>query len=153
MASTDVQETKHITQEWTSFEFRGKFEPPEVQVSKWHGREPLIQQAGRVNHQPSVFVSCTFWVICSKLNDPGSPANLAPKRPRSNRLNCCLALGPHNTCATFLNSGSALGICSPHWVILAYRTCLRLLLRPQNTSQLGSFPRAIHADRKEKWTN
>ena len=64
-----------------------------------------------------------------------------------------VALGPHNTCATFLNSGSALGICSPHWVILAYRTCLRLLQRPQNTSQPGSFPRAIHADRKEKWTN
>ena len=41
----------------------------------------------------------------------------------------------------------------PHWVILAYRTCLRLLQRPQNTSQPGSFPRAIHADRKEKWTN
>jgi hypothetical protein len=28
-------------------------------------------------------------------------------------LNCCLALGPHNTCATFLNSGSARHLLSP----------------------------------------
>ena len=39
------------------------WEPCEVQVPKLHGREPLKQQARRVNHQPSVLVSCTFLVI------------------------------------------------------------------------------------------